>query len=1198
MKTLQTQLLMLLALLFTLSLSAQTTFNVPSTEYPTIQAAIDAAADGDVINIAAGTYDEALNITKRLTLQGEDPTTTILKNSTVNAHTLSVANTADNVTIKNCGFDANGRFITNGINAINFSSGGCDQFMIDNCTFTNGYYCVVNGYVNSLTMQNSTIDNCKSGVNVQKGDNLNITNTTISVIAQGEDNDTYCVRFGNSTPSSTTMNINGCTLTVDKNNFTATEGTYHAAVVIRTGAAGNLSLNQNSLAGEVVNLCTTQLNATCNWWGTTAASTIATLVTGSIDVSTVLDAENGTCVAPTTNLVTNATNNTTYTTIQAAITDADDGDVIEVSIGTFTEILNLQNKQLTINGAGSTQTIIDATGTTTYAIQNFGNNVTISNIKLINSGNYGFKASGCSNLTLTNILAEDNAKTAIDILGVQGATLTNIEVHNTAGGFGLSIGDSEDITVENITTSGNNWAGVTIQSKGAWYPVVCDNIVFTGTFNATDDVELLIEKDPYNEVYSPITNLTLPAQYEYVTYGLRKPGDEDYMQWYYQKTLADAESFAQVIAASTFINVYVANDEEDNFYVAPGLTIQAAVDAATAGDVVNVDAGTYIEQVHITTNDISLIGSSTDDVIIKSPEELSEFYSTSNNNYPVVFIDGVTTTTIKNLTVDGDHQGNSNYRFQGIGIWNSGVVLKDLKVINVMDNPFSGAQHGVGVYSYNNTGGPYTINIDNVDVTDFQKNAFAICGEGVTSSITNCDVVGAGPTDVTAQNGIQVYGKNSVSTITDCTISDIEWTGETWTASAFLSHYADCEISNVDITNGQTNFYTYGSSITLNNSSITNPSGDAFYGYALSPESTKNQIIPEASPYFDESFMGDQKSTSNINVTISNLDITGLDFENSWGIGILADPNSQATASITNCNISHFDYAIVAYDYSSDETGIVNISAHENNLSDNTFGFGSNSTILQNANRNYWGDPTGPYHLDLNPNGLGAEVEDNISFFPYYTDAAMTTLCEMPPVYNSSQETYATTIQGAIDAANDYDVIMVAPGTYTERVVIDKPLSLYGATYDVSKYGYTIPANYQWDDNSESVINYPGNLPEDIFQAVDILSSDVTFKGFIVQILNAKKDFDNNLLRINGTIDRPDDDHMTLDNITIENNILGPVTNTASQDGTYGRMNLYLATPCYPADYQGLTNSTIADNKIIDALGNGNNIFIWGAAEA
>ncbi|NCU41054.1 right-handed parallel beta-helix repeat-containing protein, partial [Candidatus Saccharibacteria bacterium] len=32
--------------------------------------------------------------------------------------------------------------------------------------------------------------------------------------------------------------------------------------------------------------------------------------------------------------------------------------------------------------------------------------------------------------------------------------------------------------------------------------------------------------------------------------------------------------------------------------------------------------------------------------------------------------------------------------------------------------------------------------------------------------------------------------------------------------------------------------------------------------------------------------------------------------------------------------------------------------------------------------------------------------------------------------------------------------------------------------------------------------------------------------------------------------------------------------------------------------YQGLTNSTIADNKIIDALGNGNNIFIWGAAEA
>jgi len=46
-----------------------TTRNVPAS-YATIQAAIDAAVSNDVINIAAGTYTEYLNITKPLTIKG------------------------------------------------------------------------------------------------------------------------------------------------------------------------------------------------------------------------------------------------------------------------------------------------------------------------------------------------------------------------------------------------------------------------------------------------------------------------------------------------------------------------------------------------------------------------------------------------------------------------------------------------------------------------------------------------------------------------------------------------------------------------------------------------------------------------------------------------------------------------------------------------------------------------------------------------------------------------------------------------------------------------------------------------------------------------------------------------------------------------------------------------------------------------
>jgi hypothetical protein len=45
--------------------------------------------------------------------------------------------------------------------------------------------------------------------------------------------------------------------------------------------------------------------------------------------------------------------------------------------------------------------------------------------------------------------------------------------------------------------------------------------------------------------------------------------------------------------------------------------------------------------------------------------------------------------------------------------------------------------------------------------------------------------------------------------------------------------------------------------------------------------------------------------------------------------------------------------------------------------------------IAINATYNWWGDPTGPYNKNLNPNGKGGKISDNISFIPWYIDETM-----------------------------------------------------------------------------------------------------------------------------------------------------------------------------------------------------------------
>ncbi len=303
-----------------------------------------------------------------------------------------------------------------------------------------------------------------------------------------------------------------------------------------------------------------------------------------------------------------------YVTIQEGIDAVDAGGTVHISGGSFAEVLNLGGKSLKLEGAGAGSTIVNASSLTGYAVKNFGNDTTISGLTLVGTpDNYGFKVSHVSNIKLKDIKVENSKKTGIDLNTIDGATLSNVGVKNTVSGFGLMMLDSNDITVTDISTENNAWGGVSIQSSGR----ESGNITFSGVFSAAESSPLLIEKDP--PTYPAITNVQVPDKFDYITYGFRE--GHEYMQWFYRETVDGAKEVAQGLMGSVFnySDMLIYDVLEENYHVIEGMLIQDAIDAASDGDKIKVDAGLYEELITIGKS-ITLRGAT---------------YDVNKNGYPV-----------------------------------------------------------------------------------------------------------------------------------------------------------------------------------------------------------------------------------------------------------------------------------------------------------------------------------------------------------------------------------------------------------------------------------------------------------------------------------------------------------------------------------------------------------------------------------
>ncbi len=525
-------------------------------------------------------------------------------------------------------------------------------------------------------------------------------------------------------------------------------------------------------------------------------------------------------------------------------------------------------------------------------------------------------------------------------------------------------------------------------------------------------------------------------------------GDVDYTPW-----LADGTDQSGAAGfQGDFSELWV---DDDSPQVGAVTRIQEGVDRVT-GSTVNVAPGSYEEQVVITKDDLNLLGAGfgTDpnlNTIVTSPVSLAYFFSTGNNNYPVIGIDGATGVTIDNIRLDGAGRANGNYRFVGIGFWNADGTVSNSVITGIIETPFTGSQHGNGIYAYNNTGGPYTIDVVNCTIDNFQKNGITLLGTGLTANVTNCTVTGASATATIAQNGIQL-GYGSGGTITDCNVAGYTYTPATYYSTGILLYEGtSVDITGTDIDDAQASIYYLNTSGTIDDCTITNPTAEGVFIDAYSAKSNGSRgLAPDA--MLEAGFTDFSRAA--VVVDITDTDFLGANLP---GIaGLYPWPEDDLTLNVTGCIFSDWDTGM----FFEDQGGVFTVTANGNTFLGNLTGIESTTSAPVDATCNWWGDISGPFHATTNPSGLGDPTTDNVTYQPWSNDDFSSCTFTSGPLEVWVDDDYTggggagghtfgydafDKVADAVFAVGDGGIVHVAEGTYNEAdIEINKQMTLTG----------------------------------------------------------------------------------------------------------------------------------------------------------
>lgn len=432
-----------------------------------------------------------------------------------------------------------------------------------------------------------------------------------------------------------------------------------------------------------------------------------------------------------------------------------------------------------------------------------------------------------------------------------------------------------------------------------------------------------------------------------------------------------------------------------------GVTIQGEVDRAVASDTVLVNQGTYVEQVSVPLT-LDLIGEDGATLTFIQAPSTIPVASDPESNIVKVAGTGVN-VEMSGFTVAGPGPSGCGSIARGIFVRDDAYGnIHDNRVVDIRDSSFSGCQNGIGIQvgsvSLTTNG---SADIENNTIQGYQKGGIVVSNTASSALIANNTIIGAGPTTIIAQNGVQVSG-GATADINDNQISGNSYTPFTYVSAGMLI-YGSSE-TNTDgntLDENQVGIYIIdtpgdhnGNTIGATSSGTGSP---GFWGAVVdAPPPTH---IPSPFDIPAKQTSANARSSNSIQaltssdqkVTVTNSVFTSDN--SSGGIGLEADSgfgSFDIDLTATNNFFTNWEVGVEIYECPANCTGTTfsNLHVNLNSITGNQTGYDHTSASFSaDGIKNWWGSASGP--AGVGP-GTGDSVSLNIDFDPWLCDGTDT----------------------------------------------------------------------------------------------------------------------------------------------------------------------------------------------------------------